>query len=184
MVVRYAEFETGSKALWKKPSQTQFNRKSGQLKDLQWKGTTPCHMRAPTVKHVWKMTGRRWQQHRRKGWQGWHRWLRWHGWHGQVRWHGRHGWLRRHGQVGWHGGHGWDGRHGRHGQLQRHLLQKNVDPIQLLKQNGTAGSTHADDSREDRGHVGHVSEHYCPLMSPTLGPSTLKPNLQAERKRD
>lgn len=168
-MVRYAEFETGSKALWKKLSQTQFNRMSGQLKDLQWKGMTPCHMRAPTVKHEWKTTGWRRQQHRRKGWHGWHGWLRRHGWHGQVRWHGRHGWY---------------GRPRQQRQLQRHLLQKNVDPIQLLKQNGTAGFTHADDSREGRGYVGHVSEHYCPLMSPPRGPSPLKPSLQAERKRD
>ena len=62
-------------------------------------------------------------------------------------------------------------------------LQKGPDTIQLLNEDGVAGSTPVADHTVGREQGRRISEPQCSLIFPPLGPSMIKPHLQSERKR-
>ena len=62
-------------------------------------------------------------------------------------------------------------------------LQKGPDTVQLLNEDGVAGSTPVADHTVGREQGRRISEPQCSLIFPPLGPSMIKPHLQSERKR-
>ena len=62
-------------------------------------------------------------------------------------------------------------------------LQKGPDTVQLLNEDGVAGSTPVADHTVGREQGRRISEPPCSLIFPPLGPSMIKPHLQSERKR-
>ena len=62
-------------------------------------------------------------------------------------------------------------------------LQRGPDTVQLLNEDGVAGSTPVADHTVGREQGRRISEPQCSLIFPPLGPSMIKPHLQSERKR-